>query len=189
MSKAGCIVPNEGRLAISQGGGHTRDAAGGRELAKLSLFAAYAGGEAYSIYAVFVAHGLQPVTFYLSEQNPLRRAISGRYVEVFHPDGLIPTMVVSLIVFVSIWCLFRGVARTLSKQVNEDPELSSELYLKTAVRSRTGYRVPEHFSALCTADLKTVVPQFYPERISNMDAFGSPTRRSGNSVRFEEGNV
>src|SRR5712671_5319754 len=90
-------------LARPQAGEPTRDPAHERRVAGLSLLAAYAAGEAYSIYAVFVAHSLQPVTFYLSEENPFLRAVSGKYVEVFNPDGLIATMLVSMMVFGSIW--------------------------------------------------------------------------------------
>jgi len=99
------------RIGISQSEDSTRGAAEQRRIAGWSLLAAYAGGEACSTYAVFIAHSLQPVTFYLPEQNPLRRAVSGRYVEVFNPDGLMVTLLVSLIVFVAIWCLLEGVAR------------------------------------------------------------------------------
>lgn len=99
------------RMSISQSEDSTHGIADQRRIAGWSLLAAYAGGEAYSIYAVCIAHSLQPVTFYLSEQNPLRRAVSGKYVEVFNPDGLMATLVVSLIVFVAIWCLLEGVAR------------------------------------------------------------------------------
>jgi hypothetical protein len=99
------------RIGISQGEDLTHGVADQRRIAGWSLLAAYAGGEACSIYAVFIAHSLQPVTFYLPEQNPLRRAVSGKYVEVFNPDGLMATLLVSLIVFVAIWCLLEGVAR------------------------------------------------------------------------------
>lgn len=109
------------RLAMPpQDESKTLDDADGRRTAGLSLVAAYAGGEAFSIYAVFVAHSLKPVTFYLSEPNPFLREVSGRYIEVFNPDGLILTVTLSLIVFVAIWCLFGSVVRTLSKSADAD---------------------------------------------------------------------
>ncbi len=108
------MAANEPGLAIAQGAGRADGAADERRIAGLSLAAAYVIGEAYSIYAVFVAHSLRPVTFYLSEPDSFRRAVSGRYVEVFNLDGLMLTMVMSLIVFISVWCLFGSVVRMLS---------------------------------------------------------------------------
>jgi hypothetical protein len=165
MNKAGRMAANEPRLAIPQGGGEGRRTEGGadeRRIAGLSLVAAYAAGEAYSIYAVFVAHSLKPVSFYLSEQNPLRGAVSGAYVEVFNLDGLIPILIASLAVFVSVWWLSGGPARTLSGgRLYRDPELSSERYLKSTGPPRSGYRVLDYISSIWNAEPKALPRQLY----------------------------
>ncbi|HKN01539.1 MAG TPA: hypothetical protein VJX23_13570 [Candidatus Binataceae bacterium] len=80
----------------------------------LSLLAGYVAGEAYSIYAVFGAHALTPVTAYLREQTPYLRGVSGKYREVLDLDGLIPVLLVSLVVFAAAWCIVRGVALVLA---------------------------------------------------------------------------
>ena len=76
----------------------------------LSLLAGDAAGEAYSIYAVFGAHVLTPVTSYLTEQTPFLRAVSGKYREVIDLNGLLPVVLASLVVFALAWCVVRGTA-------------------------------------------------------------------------------
>jgi hypothetical protein len=76
----------------------------------LSLLAGYVAGEAYSIYAVFDAHALTPVTAYLTEQTPFLRAVSGKYREVIDLNGLLPVVLASLVVFALAWCTVRGTA-------------------------------------------------------------------------------
>jgi hypothetical protein len=158
------MVANDSQLAVLQGGSQTREAADGRRIAGLSLVAAYAGGEAFSIYAVFVAHSLKPVTFYLSEQNPFLRAVSGRYVEVFNPDGLILTVTLSLIVCVSIWWLFGGVARTLSQRTDPDP-------------------------VIWNVELKAITRWFYRERARRVDAFSNSAAWAAHNVKMKERNL
>ena len=70
---------------------------------KLSLLAGLTAGLVYSSYASFVANTLTPVSGYLIETDPLRRAVSGGYLEVFSLDGAIPTVLASLVVFVLVW--------------------------------------------------------------------------------------
>jgi hypothetical protein len=70
---------------------------------RLSLLAGLTAGLAYSTLASFVANVLTPVSGYLVETNPLRRAVSGRYQEVFSMNGVASTVLVSLIVFALVW--------------------------------------------------------------------------------------
>lgn len=85
---------------------------------RLSLLAGYVAGESYSIYAIFVAHTMRPVTFRLVENNPDLRAIYGRYQEIFHWDGLLFTLSASFVVFALAWCAVRGIAEAnLTKQI------------------------------------------------------------------------
>jgi hypothetical protein len=81
-----------------------------RQVKGLSLLAGYVAGEAYSIYAVFDAHALTPVTAYLTEQTPFLRAVSGKYREVIDLNGLLPVVLASLLVFALAWCTVRGTA-------------------------------------------------------------------------------
>jgi hypothetical protein len=76
----------------------------------LSLLAGYVAGEVYSIYDVFAAHALTPVTAYLTEQTPFLRAVSGKYREVIDLNGLLPVVLASLVVFALAWCTVRGTA-------------------------------------------------------------------------------
>jgi hypothetical protein len=81
-----------------------------RQVKGLSLLAGYVAGEAYSIYAVFDAHALTPVTAYLTEQTPFLRAVSGKYREVIDLKGLLPVVLASLLVFALAWCTVRETA-------------------------------------------------------------------------------
>ncbi len=78
-----------------------------------SFIAGYAAGEAYSIYVVFGAHALTPVTAYLVGQTPYLRAVSGKYREVLDLDGLFSVLLVSLAVFTLTWGIVRTIAWTL----------------------------------------------------------------------------
>ncbi|MGO9607006.1 MAG: hypothetical protein ACLQAT_27050 [Candidatus Binataceae bacterium] len=86
-----------------------------------SLIAGYAAGEAYSIYAVFGAHALTPVTAYLVGQTPYLRAVSGKYREVLDLGGLLSVLLISLTVFTLTWCIVRTIAWTLAGSVSEEP--------------------------------------------------------------------
>jgi hypothetical protein len=182
------MATGEPQLPIPQGDGEGRRTEGTddeRRIGGLSLVAAYAGGEAYAIYAVFVAHSLKPVSFYLSEQNPFRRAVSGAYVEVFSLDGLISILVASLAVFFSVWWLSRGAARALSRRRSyQDPELSS-----STEPPRSGNRVLDYIFPPFGAEPKALPGQLYREGAGSVDAFNNPDRRSINNVRTEESNV
>src|ERR1700687_183930 len=53
-----------------------------------SLIAGYIAGETCSVYAIFIAHTMNPVSYRLVEDNRKLRAIYGRYQEIFNWDGL-----------------------------------------------------------------------------------------------------
>ncbi len=74
---------------------------------KVSLLAGVTAGLVYSTFASFVANTLTPVSGYLVEADSFRRTVSGRYQEVFSLDGAIPTLLVSLVVFVLVWWSMR----------------------------------------------------------------------------------
>ena len=74
----------------------------------LSLLAGFIAAEAFSIYAIFIAHTLKPITFYLVEQA--HSGVGGKYQETFHFDGLISTLLGSLMMFTLVWLGTRGMA-------------------------------------------------------------------------------
>src|SRR5689334_3833196 len=77
---------------------------------RLSVIAAFAAGEIFSVYAVFIAHTMNPVSYRLVEHNLKLRAIYGRYEEIYNWDGLLFTLVASFAVFALAWCAVRGIA-------------------------------------------------------------------------------
>lgn len=74
---------------------------------RLSLAAALMAGVAYSTFASFVANALTPVSGRLIELDTFRRAVSGRYQEVFSLNGVIPIVLGSMAVFAMVWWMMR----------------------------------------------------------------------------------
>ncbi len=70
---------------------------------KLCLLVGLTAGLAYSTFASFVANALTPVTGRLYSADSLRHAVAGHYQEVFSLDGVVPTLLASLIVFLIVW--------------------------------------------------------------------------------------
>jgi hypothetical protein len=70
---------------------------------KLCLLAGLTAGLAYSIFASFIANALTPVTGRLFGADPSGFAVAVHYQEVFSLDGVVPTLLASLIVFVIVW--------------------------------------------------------------------------------------
>jgi hypothetical protein len=79
-----------------------------------SLIAGYLAGETCSVYAIFIAHTMNPVSFRLVENNLKLRAIYGRYQEIYNWDGLLFTLAASLVVFGLAWCMVRGIAEAIA---------------------------------------------------------------------------
>jgi hypothetical protein len=93
---------------------------------RLSLLAGYVAGETCSVYAIFIAHIMNPVSYRLVETNLKLRAIYGRYQEIYNWDGLVFTLVVSLAVFALAWCAVQGIAAAIATPSWQTlPELSS----------------------------------------------------------------
>ncbi len=68
-----------------------------------NVFFACAAGQAFLWYAILIAHSLRPVTALLIGQDSGRPGPSARYQEIFNWDGLIPTMLGSLLVVAAVW--------------------------------------------------------------------------------------
>jgi hypothetical protein len=81
----------------------------------LSLLAGYIAGEICSLYAIFIAHTMNPVSYHLVEDNLQLRAIYGRYQETYNLGGLVFTLVASFAVFAMAWGAVRGIAWTIAE--------------------------------------------------------------------------
>ena len=84
-----------------------------RGVGRLSLLAGYVAGEACSLYAIFIAHTMSPVSYRMVENNLDFRAIYGRYQEIYSLDGLAFTLITSFAVFAMALCAVRGIAWTI----------------------------------------------------------------------------
>jgi hypothetical protein len=80
----------------------------------LSLLAGYIAGEACSLYAIFIAHTINPVSYRLVENDRNLRAIYGRYQEIYNMDGLVFAVAASCVAFVIVLCAARGIAFTMT---------------------------------------------------------------------------
>ena len=80
----------------------------------MSLIAGYIAGETCSVYAIFIAHSMNPVGYRLVENNLKLRAIYGRYQEIYNWNGLLFTLAASLAVFAVAWCGVRAIAQAIA---------------------------------------------------------------------------
>jgi len=74
---------------------------------RMGVLAGLVAGVTYSTYAGFVANALTPVSGHLIEMNSFRRAVSGQYQEVISLNGVVFTVLGSLIVFALVWWMMR----------------------------------------------------------------------------------
>jgi hypothetical protein len=85
-----------------------------RAVRRLSLLAGYLAGESCSVYAIFIAHTMSPVSYRMVENNYKLRAIYGRYQETYNFDGLVLTLVASFAVFALAWCAVQAIASAMA---------------------------------------------------------------------------
>jgi hypothetical protein len=90
-------------------------AKGSHSLKIWSLLPACAAGEAFLLYAILIAHTLRPVTALLIGHDSGRRSTVHRYEEIFNWNGLIPTMLGSLLVVALVWSALQLTAQDLPK--------------------------------------------------------------------------
>ena len=93
-----------------------------KAFSRLSLLTAVVASQAYSIQAIFFGHALRPVSVYVIDRQTHLRLLSGQIgsiQEVFHWDGMLPTMLISVLVFVAAWMAARGTAKLLAKLATE----------------------------------------------------------------------
>jgi len=81
-----------------------------------SLLPACAAGEAFLLYAIVIAHTLRPVTALLPAHDSGRQAMVHRYEEIFNWNGLIPTMLGSLLVVAIVWSALQLTARAIPER-------------------------------------------------------------------------
>jgi hypothetical protein len=82
----------------------------------MSLLAGLAAGEACSLYAIFVAHTMSPVSYRMVAADLKLSAIYGRYQELYDFNGLTLTLVASCVAFSIAWVAVRGIAAALAEQ-------------------------------------------------------------------------
>jgi hypothetical protein len=81
---------------------------------RCSCLAGLVAGWTYSVYATFFAHALTPPSVHVIDRYTHRRLLPGQIgdlSEVFNLDGLIHMLVLSLIVFILVWCILGAVAK------------------------------------------------------------------------------
>lgn len=102
---------------------------------RLSMLAGLVAGEICSLYAIFIGHIMNPVSYRFVENIPKLRTMYGRYQETYNLDGLVLTLVASFTVFAVVWCTVRGIAWRMDRQ---EARLSRETLLLPAYVSLDG---------------------------------------------------
>jgi hypothetical protein len=88
-----------------------------KAVSRSSLLTALVVSQAYLIHATFFAHALTPISVFVIDPKTHLHLLSGQIgniEEVFHWDGFIPTILLSVLVFVVGWMAARGTARLLA---------------------------------------------------------------------------
>jgi hypothetical protein len=87
-----------------------------RTVRRLSLLTGYVAGETCSLYYIFVAHTMNPVSYRLVQNNIELRAIYGRYQETLNLHGLAFTLAASFVAFALAWSAVRAIASAIAIQ-------------------------------------------------------------------------
>ncbi len=110
-----------------------------RSMNAWSLGIACAAGEAFLLYSILIAHTLRPVTALLIGQDSGRQSTAHRYQETFNWDGLIPTMLGSLLIIAAVWSALHLTARSLPKSSLPQLQMDDGPWLRRAGKpQRTG---------------------------------------------------
>lgn len=115
-----------------------------------SFLAAFIAGEAYSIYATFFAHALQPPDVHVTDRYTRRRLLPGQIgnLEVtVNWDDLIRILALSLVLFILVWCIMRLTAKRgheLKKQIvilsEENRQLTASMSDQGLTNAQTAAR-------------------------------------------------
>ena len=98
---------------------------------RMGVFAGLVAGVTYSTCASFVANALTPVSGRLIEVNSFRRAVSGRYQEVVSLNGVVSTVLGSLVVFALVCWMMRVTLEHWQSEDWADPFLSKCAFSET----------------------------------------------------------
>jgi|SRR5580700_10645190 hypothetical protein len=102
-----------------------------KTVSRLSLLTAVVASQAYLIYAAFFAHALTPVgVFAMDPRTHLHRVNGqiGNIEAVFHWDGLISTILISILVFAVGWLAARGTAGLLASSGSSGLSIDDQGY-------------------------------------------------------------
>ena len=116
-----------------------------KTLSRLSLLTAAIASQAYSAHAIFFAHALTPISVYVIDRHTHLHLLSGQVgniEEVFHSDGLIPTMLISLLVFVLGWMAARGTAKLLANSGQRESSESDRFELARGIAANNVATIP-----------------------------------------------
>ena len=83
---------------------------------RLSLLTAVVMSQVYLVHAIFFAHALTPISVHVIDRQTHLQLLPGQVGSleaVFHWDGLIPTMLIAVLVFVVCWMAVRVTAKLL----------------------------------------------------------------------------
>jgi hypothetical protein len=107
-----------------------------KTISRLSVLTAVVASQTYLIRAAFFAHSLTPIgVFVIDRQTHLHLASGqvGSIEEVFHWDGMILTMVISILVFVVAWAVTRRTATLFARSSPRKPARPAERYFLAPV--------------------------------------------------------
>jgi hypothetical protein len=107
-----------------------------RTVSRFSSLTGVFASQAYLIHATFFAHALTPVEVYVADPKTHLHLVSGQIgniEEVFRWNGLIPTMLISVVVFALGWMVARGAARLLSSSGSKSSGRINQFELARAV--------------------------------------------------------
>jgi hypothetical protein len=88
-----------------------------KTISRLSLLTAVVASQAYLIHASFFGHALTPIGVYVIDPKThlhLLAGQTGNIEEVFHWDGVIPTILIAVLVFAFGWMAAQGTAKLLA---------------------------------------------------------------------------
>lgn len=118
---------------------------------RLGLLAGLVAGEAYSIYATFIAHALTPVTVYVVDRYTHRQLLPGQIgdiEEIFNWAGLVPVLILSLIVSGLTWYVIRVTASCAYQYRRQTVARTDEIHTYPPSRAAADNRIARKPAAI-----------------------------------------
>ena len=122
---------------------------------RLSLLTAVGASQAYSIHAVFFAHALTPISVFVIDRQTHLHLLSGQsgsIQEAFHWDGLIPTILISVLVFLVGWIAARGTAKRLTSSGPRESTFHPNPSISTSSSYRGDFRLQSARHPQCSTN-------------------------------------